>query len=179
MIRAVSEALVDVIHQNTPDLGDWVVLHSLNSADTGPATTKAALALLAVAPHPHLVNRPLVERAAGLVRAPLALRLHYLVTVFGAHDEAQTKIARIVQVFHTTPIIGRSMLQPPLSTAVDSVTVRLLSPTAEERNQIWSTLGRPGRLALFYEVDVAPVEVIEREGAGRVRTHRVGYEVLA
>ena len=54
----------------------------------------------------------------------LALRLHYLVTVFGAHDEAQTKIARIVQVFHTTPIIGRSMLQPPLSTAVDSVTVR-------------------------------------------------------
>jgi hypothetical protein len=71
------------------------------------------------------------------------------------------------------------MLQPPLSTAVDSVTVRLLSPTAEERNQIWSTLGRPGRLALFYEVDVAPVEVIEREGAGRVRTHRVGYEVLA
>ena len=179
MIRAVSEALVDVIHQNTPDLGDWVVLHSLNSADTGPDTTKAALALLAVAPHPHLVNRPLVERAAGLVRAPLALRLHYLVTVFGAHDEAQTKIARIVQVFHTTPIIGRSMLQPPLSTAVDSIAVRLLSPSAEERNQIWSTLGRPGRLALFYEVDVAPVEVIEREGAGRVRTHRVGYEVLA
>ena len=38
MIRAVSEALVDVIHQNTPDLGDWVVLHSLNSADTGPDT---------------------------------------------------------------------------------------------------------------------------------------------
>ena len=39
MIRAVSEALVDVIHQNTPDLGDWVVLHSLNSADTGPDTS--------------------------------------------------------------------------------------------------------------------------------------------
>jgi uncharacterized protein DUF4255 len=179
MIRAVTETLVDVIHQSTPDLGDWVAIHSLNSTDGVVDATKAALALLAVAPHPHLVNRPLVERAAGLVRAPLALRLQYLITVFGDHDEAQTKIERILQVFHTTPIIARPMLQPPLSAAVESVTVRLMSPSAEERNQIWSTLGRPGRLALYYEVDVAPVEVIEREGAGRVRTHRVGYEVLA
>ncbi len=177
MIREVSETLVDVIHQATPDLGDWVALHSLSQADGAPDATKAALALIAVAPHPHLVNRPMVERETGLVRAPLWLKLHYLVTVFGDHDEAQTKLGRVVQAFHTTPVVDHTMLQPPLLDEVDSLAVRLLAPSPDERNQVWGALGRPGRLALFYEVDVAPVEVATREGAGRVRNHRLEWAV--
>ena len=73
MILEVTHALVDVIHTATPEIGDWVELHSLSAAD-GPLTdAKAQLALISVEPHPHMLNRPLVEGIAGLVRAPLHL----------------------------------------------------------------------------------------------------------
>lgn len=176
MIREVSEALRDVVHQATPDLGSWVVLHSLSQADKTPLPeNKGILALVAVAEHPHLRNRPLVEGVAGLVRAPLSLQLTYVVTYVGEHDESQTRLGRVVQAFHTTPILRRPALAPALAAQVDTVVVRLLAPSADERNQVWGALGRPGRLALFYEVDVAPVPVLEREGAGRVREHRIDW----
>lgn len=177
MIAEVSDALVDTVHRATPDLGDWVVQHSLSQGDTSPGVpeNKGVLALVAVGEHGHLRNRPLVEGVAGLVRPPLALRLHYLVTYWGPHDEAQTRLARVIQAFHTTPVLRAPDCGPPLTDDVDTITVRLLDPTPDERNQVWGALGRSGRLALFYQADVAPVPVLEREGAGRVREHRVEY----
>ncbi len=176
MIAEVSGALVDVIHQATPDLTPWMVQHSLSQGDTTPVPdTRGILALIAVEEHGHLRNRPLVEGIAGLVRPPLALRLQYLVTYIGVHDEAQARLARIVQAFHTTPVLRSPDLQPPLADQVETVTVRLLNPTHDERNQIWGALGRAGRLALFYQADVMPIPVIEREGAGRVREQRIEY----
>lgn len=176
MIREVSEALRELVHQATPDLGSWVVLHSLSQADkVAPPDNKAILSLIAVAEHPHLRNRPLVAGLTQLVRAPMSLQLTYLVTYIGEHDESQTRLGRIVQAFHTTPILRAPALAPPLADEVECLTIRMLAPTADERNQVWGSLGRPGRLSLFYEVDVAPVPVLEREGAGRVREHRIDY----
>lgn len=175
MILEVSQTLIDVIHDATPDLAPWVESNSLVSGDTVPTDDKASLALIAIAPHPHMTNRPLVEGIAGLVRAPLAVKLTYLITYYGDHEESQTRLARIIQAFHTTPLLTGADLPPRLRATVDAIAIRLLSPTADERNQIWGTLGRPGRLALFYEVDVAPIPVIEREGAGRITSHRIDY----
>lgn len=177
MIREISEALLDVVHRATPDVGtDWVVLHSLSQAD--PATlpeNKAVLALVAVEEHPHLRNSPLVEGLTGLIRAPLWLQLHYVVTYVGDHDEAQTRLARVIQAFHTTPILRGTDLEPAVAAEVEAITVRLRAPSPEERNQVWGALGRAGRLSLFYEVDVAPVPILEREGHGRVVEHRINY----
>ncbi|BCB91057.1 hypothetical protein Psuf_083700 [Phytohabitans suffuscus] len=54
--------------------------------------------------------------------------------------------------------------------------VRLRTTTSEERGQIWAALGRPARLALFYEVDVAPIDLLaDADGWGRVREHRIDY----
>lgn len=176
MILPVSEALRDVIHQATPDLGSWIVLHSLSQAEkTALPDDKGVLALVAVEEHDHMRNRPLVEGLTGLIRAPLSLKLHYLITHTGDHSEAQNRLDRVVQAFHTTPILRAPDLQPPLSGVVESLTIRLVSPTPDERNQIWGALGRAGRLAVFYEVDVAPVPVLERDGAGRVSEHRIDY----
>jgi len=175
MILEVTNALVDVIHDATPDLAPWVEIRSLVQGDTAASDNKAAIALIAVEPHPYMINQPLVEGIAGLVRAPLHLKLTYLITYFGDHDESQTRLGRIVQAFHTTPMLAGADLPQPLVGTVDAIAMRLLSPTHDERNQIWGVLGRPGRVALFYGVDVAPVPVLEREGAGRVRSHRVDY----
>jgi hypothetical protein len=101
--------------------------------------------------------------------------LHYLATYIGDHDEAQSRLGRIVQAFHTTPILRQPDLQLPLAEMVESITIRLVAPSHDERNQIWGALGRAGRLSVFYEVDVAPIPVLEREGAGRIREHRIDY----
>ena len=55
------------------------------------------------------------------------------------------------------------------------MTVRLRTTTPDERNQIWGALGRPARLALFYDVDVAPVPPLAHEGRGRITEHRIDY----
>jgi hypothetical protein len=175
MIREVSETLVDVLHQATPDAGTWVVVSSLSAADPEPAVNRLALSLYAVEEHPHLRNRPLRSSSTGYVRPPLALRLRYLMTYNGTHAEAQSRLARVIAVLHTTPIIGRPMMPTALADQVETITVRLTSPSADERNQIWSALGRSARLALFYEVDVAPVDLLAREGVGAVVTHRIDY----
>jgi uncharacterized protein DUF4255 len=176
VITEVSDALRDVIHQATPDLGSWVVLHSLSQADkVALPDSKGILALIAVEPHPHLRNQPPVEGNAGLVRAPMSLKLYYLATFIGEHDESQRRLARIVQAFHTTPVLRAPLLTPPLADQVDSIAIRLAAPTHDQRNQIWGALGRPGRVSLFYDVDVAPVPVLEREGAGWIVEHRINY----
>jgi uncharacterized protein DUF4255 len=175
MILEISTALCDLVHRATPDLGSWVVPHSLSQSDNAPPDKKGVLALIAVEEHAYTRNRPLVDGPAGLVRAPLALKLHYLMTYFGDHEESQTRLGRIVQAFHTTPILRAPDLTPPLIDEVDTLTIRLVGPSADERNQIWGALGRPGRVSLFYEVDVAPIPVLERDGAGRVREHRIEY----
>lgn len=176
MIGDVSAALLDLIERATPDLDGWVVHHSLSQGETAPVPeNKAVLALIDVAEHPHLRNRPPIEGVSGVVRAPLSLQLHYLITYIGTHDEAQVRLGRIVQAFHTTPILRPPDLDPALAAQVGRLAIRLMAPTADERNQIWSALGRPGRLALFYEVDVAPIPLLERDGAARVREHRIDY----
>jgi hypothetical protein len=175
MIVEITNALVSVIHEATPDLDAWVVLHSLSQGDGPLPDKKGILALVAVEEHEYTRNRPLVEGSTGLVRAPMSLKLHYLATYVGDHAEAQLRLGRIVQAFHTTPILRSEDLQPPLAREVDSIAVRLVGLGHEQRNMVWGALGRAGRVSLFYEVDVAPIPVLEREGYGRVRQHRIDY----
>jgi hypothetical protein len=171
----VTAALVDAIHSATPDLGTWVEVASLSQADPNPTQNRLALCLYAIEEHPHLRNRPLQPTAAGYVRPPLAVRLSYLMTYVGGADEAQLRLARVLAVFHTRPILGPTTLDPALGALVGQVTVRLRSTTADERNQVWGALGRPARLSLYYDVDVAPVEPLAQEGRGRIDTHRIDY----
>jgi hypothetical protein len=176
VIGLVTAALVRHIESRTPDLGTWVDVHSLSAADPAPVANHLVLALLAVDEHEHLRNSPPVPTEDGFQRAPLHLRLSYLITHIGAHEEAQIRLARVLAIFHTTPILRTGDLPADVAAHVSTLTVRLRNTTADERNHIWSALGRQARLALFYTVDVALIDLLDGpEGWGRVTQHRVDY----
>jgi hypothetical protein len=180
VIDLVTKAIVDHLQSRTSDLGaGWIDISSLES---GGALTANHLhvCLYAVEEHDHLRNAPLVETPAGWQRPPLALRLRYAMTYVGnSHIEVQARLARVLQVFHSTPVLGPSQLPPEVASQVERVTIRLMSPDGEERNNLWTAFGRGMRLALYYLADVALVQPIQQEGAGTVREHRVDYVTAA
>ena len=180
MIDTVTEALVDHLTRATADLGDWVLVSALHAEATpAPAKDHLHVCLYGVEEHGHLRNLPLEEsQAGGLVRPPLFLRLAYVITyISDTPSEVQLRLARVIEVFHTTPILHAAELDLELADRVRTITIRLRSPSLDERNQLWTALGRPLLLSLYYEVDVAPVPVTEREGAGRIDTLQIEYEV--
>ena len=178
MIDAVTKAIVAHLELQTADLGDWISVSMLNHDATTPlATNKLHVALYGIEEHGHMRNRPLEESiAGGLVRPPMLLRLQYVIVyVTELPLEMQLRLWRVIQVFHTTPRLQVATLDPDLAKQVATLTVRLRAPTLDERNQLWTALHRPLLPAVYYEVDVAPVPVTQREGAGRVKTLEVDY----
>lgn len=176
MIDLVTKALVDHLLSRTSDLGSgWVDVSALDNGGN-LAVNHLHVCLYAIEEHDHLRNAPLVETPAGWQRPPLALRLRYVMTyAANSHTEAQARLARVLQVFHSTPVLGPSHLPPEVASQVERLTIRLLSPDDEQRNNLWTAFGRGMRLALYYLVDVALVRPVEQEGAGTVREHRVEY----
>lgn len=176
MIDLVTRSLVEHLAAHTPDLGaTWVEVSALDAGHVLTAD-KLHVCLYGIAEHDHLRNAPLVETPAGWQRPPLALRLSYVMTYAGgSHLEAQARLARVLQVFHTTPVLGPSELPAELAAQVDRLTVQLLSLDDDQRNALWTAFGRGMRLALHYLVDVALVPPLLHEGAGTVRTHRITF----
>lgn len=179
MIRSVTETIVDYLLSQTPDLGDWVAAAAVDT-DAPPLTANQLhLFLYGIDEHAHMRNLPLESTPAGYVRAPMFLRLAYgLLYQSTDHLETQGRLARVVQVFHTTPILRPPSFRPELVGRVHALTLRLRSPSLEERNQLWTGLGRAMRLALYYDVDVAPVLPLEREGRGKIETLEARFEEL-
>ena len=179
MIRDVTEALIDLIASKTPETPDWVKATSLHGGGTSePATDKLHVFLYAVEEHAHLRNQPPVLTPDGYRRPPLALRLHYLVTYFDtSHLECQARLAKVAEIFYDTPVLGPERLKPALAAKVGQITVRMRSPGAEERGQVWTGLGRPMRLALYYDVDIAPIESQLAEGGKQIVRREVDYHV--
>jgi len=175
VIDQVTSALVAYMQARLPDLGT-VQVHSLSNAETPFPASNVVLALVAVDVHEHLRSLPLVETGDGFQRPPLHLRLSYAITFTGGHTEAQMRLARVLALFHTTPILRTAELTPAVGAKLGTLTVQLRNTTADERNHIWTAWGREARLALFYNVDVALVDLLEgTEGWGTVEQHRIDY----
>lgn len=176
MIDEVTRTITNHLVAATADLGaTWVEVSSFES-DNNLTTDRLHLCLHGIEEHGHLRNQPLVATEGGYQRPPVALRLQYVMAYQGGtHLDVQNRLARVVQVFHTTPILGPESLRPALLRDTDQLTIRMRNLSPDERNQIWTGFGRPMKLALYYEVDVAFVPLLEHEGAGRVTEHRVDY----
>lgn len=175
MIDQVTLALVAHIESRLPEVGT-VQVHSLSAAENPLPAGNVVVALVAVDEHEHMRSLPHVETGDGFRRQPLHLRLLYVVTFTGLHTEAQTRLAGVLALFHTTPILRIADLPPAVGARLGTLTVQLHNTTADERNHIWTAWGREARLALYYTVDVALVDMLGgADGWGRVARHRVDY----
>ena len=182
MIREVTETLVDVIQAATLDLNDWVRPVSLHD-DANDPTNRLALFLYAIDEHGHVRNRPMEFDGERYRRPPVVMRLSYLMAYYGnqtdlAHLDEQARLDRVIQVFHDQPILDASLMPASLAATVDKLTVRLWSPSTDERNQIWTALGRAMRLALYYKVDAVPIVPTRADGGPPIVEQQIDYGEL-
>lgn len=168
MIRDVTESLLSLIHRETPDLGEWASAVSLHEGATIP-TNQLAVFLYRIGEQAHSRNRPMEFDGERYRRPPMMVQLHYLMAWFGAdgvdaHLDEQARLDRLIQVFHSHPIVEASDLPAALADNVDRLAIRMWSPTDEERNEIWTGVRRPMRLSLFYQVEAIPITPTTRGG---------------
>lgn len=119
-----------------------------------------------------------------LQRAPLPLRLHYLVTPMVAIDRAfpqggpareQELLGKVLQLVHQAPIVRGTDLIDTLTGSDNQIAVRLETMSLEEITRVWNALQEPYELSASFEVTLAlispllqaarvwPVDVVETQ----------------
>lgn len=180
MLDAVTRTIVTHLEAHTADLNmagaaSWVAVEGVHD-DANLILGRLNVCLYSIEEQTHLRNQPPVHTDAGYVRAPLWLRLHYLmVFVDTDQDETQKRLGRVLQVFHSHPRFGPSDMDPDLVGKVDHLAIRLYNPAPEEQNHIWGGMKRAMRIALYYEVDVAPIEPLSPQPQPEIRSARTDY----
>jgi hypothetical protein len=101
-------------------------------------------------------------RAPGVevLPPPLPLRLHYLTTPLAADapDTEQKILGRIMQLFHSRPLLSGAVLQGDLAGTDAELSVRLESLTLEELTRIWDALEGSYQLSISYEVSLVNID---------------------
>ena len=119
-----------------------------------------------------------------LLRAPLPLRLHYLVTPLVTIDPAfpqaspareQELLGKVLQLVHQAPIVRGTDLIDTLTGSDSQIAVRLETMSLEEITRVWNALQQPYELSASFEVTLAfispllqpaqawPVDVVETQ----------------
>jgi len=111
------------------------------------------------------LNAPPRRRAPDrLVRTPLPLRLHYLVTPIVNPERAdgpeleQNILGVILQLFHDHPLLAGSDLRGDAAGSNLEIHVRLETLELEGITRVWDALDRAYQLCVSYEVSVVPIE---------------------
>lgn len=120
-----------------------------------PAASRLSIYLYHVEPDPQLRNQPeLAVGTAGLLRAPLALRLYYLMTPLLDDEEVnQLVLGRILQALHDQPFVEEVAGRPlDDSNGGGSTALRLsLEPmTLDNLARVWHAMGSDYRLSVAY-----------------------------
>lgn len=149
-----------------------------------PAGARLSLYLYHIAPDPELRNQPpLAIGVSGLVRAPLALRLSYLVTpVLDDEEVNQAVLGRILQALHDRPFLSE-VAGAPLddSRGGGSPELRLsLEPLSiDSIARIWHAMGSDYRLSVAYLMRTVMIDsALDPRRAGRVGEAHVAVEQI-
>lgn len=136
-------------------------------------------------------SAPAVTGNGQAGRPPLALDLHYLLTIYGERDfQAEILLGCALQVFHETPILTRDAVQAALASgapggsgglahpalagiaasdlteAIDEITIAPEFLNMEEVSRLWSGLQARYRLSATYKASVVFVGDRHADGVG-------------
>jgi hypothetical protein len=113
-------------------------------------------------------------------KAPLGLRLQYMITAWGGdrHSE-QRMLGRVLQVLYDDAILDGGDLTGVLAGSDARIDISLSPIELEDRARVWSAIGQTYRLSINYEARVVDIDAETEIGATPVRERRIETEVLA
>lgn len=132
---------------------------------------------------PFLKNQPWPGDRSGVPPSPapaLSLELFYLMTPFAPssndedEDMGHRMLGAAMLVLHQHPILNRTHIQgfdsdgrlpPALLDSFEDIKIRLHPVSIDELSKIWSTIGKPYRLSVSYEVTLVQVTPPVRQPA--------------
>jgi hypothetical protein len=146
------------------------------AVENGVERAPLSLWLYLVNENEHVKNRPPSTRADGTITPPpLALALYYLVTpgapnagtsdAAAAQERKQRILGKVLQVFHTEPIIA---LVDRAAGRVDELYVTLARLSLDELSQVWQALDEPFRISIALRVTTGRVDSLRMRRAGLV-----------
>lgn len=191
-LHDVTQALHDLIKSQMP--GRTVTL--LPPGDDPPSASSGVnLYMYRINESAYLRNSPYPgDRAGGTPRPwpALSLEVFYLITPFGpapdantGADESQRALGEAMLALHQNPVLNHThiagfdsdSLPAYLLNSYEDIKIRLHPVTLDELSKIWSTIGKPYRLSVAYEVtlvQVTPTTPADLNGGIVLRT---GLEV--
>jgi len=109
-----------------------------------------------------LNDPPIRVSPTELQPAPLPLRLHYLITPvtnrqFGDPETEQIILGKVLQAFHSRPVLRGTDLQAEFSGTEVELKVRLESLALDEITRVWEALEGSYQLSVSYEVSVVNI----------------------
>jgi Pvc16 N-terminal domain len=182
-LKAAIDASLDTLDPANPPAA--VISDFADNISRNPASM--VLFLYEVAQDPITRNRPLlreeVPNGVRLTKPPLPLVLRYLLTPFaGDRVTEQRMLARTMQALYDRPIkLGADLVgdAAPLGLAgsTASLKLHLAMLTLEERTRVWSSIQRPYRLSVIYEVRLIELDALDQQLAATVRARRLDVEL--
>lgn len=111
------------------------------------------------------LNDPPIRLSPTQYKAPpLPLRLHYLITPITSRDNAgdpdteQYLLGKVLQVFHTKPVLLGTDLRGELTGSNTELHMRLETLTVDEITRVWDALEGSYQLSVSYEVGLVNVD---------------------
>lgn len=164
-IHSVGSSLMTYLRNSYPDdlradlPCEFRLLSSGELAEPGDIGTALSLFLYRVTMNEHLRNAGRIDNPAD-VNVPLALDLHYLMTVWAnnAHTE-QVILAWAMRQFHLHPVLDISALSPEAAwSAGDIIHLMPAELSNEDVMRIWDALDPPYRLSVSYIARVVRID---------------------
>ncbi|HLL64852.1 MAG TPA: DUF4255 domain-containing protein [Micromonosporaceae bacterium] len=151
--------------------------------------------LYRITPHPgfRAMEHPRTGTETSLGRPPLALTLHYLLSVYPAAltstgDQelvAHVTLAAAMRRLHESAIVGTgSPFLPPSTNLVEPLRITLQSLDLEALTKVWTASAQPLRLSVGYEISLVVVEQQARHvpgppvGSARTLVGTLGIRLL-
>ncbi len=165
VLSAVSKALRNILWdavRQDPALVGIVPSQSaivfLNPTETArDSANRLSIWLYQVTENEFAKNQPSVRgNGHGLVKPPLVLNLHFLMTPFGDTAEASLLLlGEVMQVLYDNAIV---VLRDANDSVFEELRITMSRLTLEELTRVWEALIEPYRLSVCYEVRVMHID---------------------